>query len=265
MLRNDLKECIDDTLLQALYNILGTEGRQIVLNKVKWENALLHAGVGEADRDYLLRLMDTKGYLAFVCANPDNPGMEIERLMQNASEESAMMPYAKRYIATLGMALGLFSVSEKAEFLEYPIKRVIEENVIGSFQLSPTQGDEAFQKKELNHYGLAYGYYTVPGAIALTDTRRQRVLGMLNYSIYNSTILRKSVLLFIVLSIIQFFPVGGKLYPVRPVLGVFISIVQLGMLVVGFAIQKHRKFVSTLWIPTSIFLLWCFGVLCRFI
>lgn len=114
-----------------------------------------------------------------------------------------------------------------------------------------------------NDYDSAYKLYTGIGALALNKKRRENLLGLFNQRLYYKQVLNFSVVLYAVLTLSMVFPLSLNTYPNLTVPGILLSIVSLGILVLGFVINRLKPYFNIQFIPAALFTVWFFDILIR--
>ena len=117
--------------------------------------------------------------------------------------------------------------------------------------------------RDFNDREKAYRLYTGIGALALNDRRKYRLVGLFNQKMYYRQLLNYSVVLCAVTVLSMIFPLSMNIYPNFTILGILLSIVSLGVLVLGFVINKIRPYFNIQFIPVSLFIVWFFDILIR--
>ena len=117
--------------------------------------------------------------------------------------------------------------------------------------------------RDFNDREKAYRLYTGIGALALNDRRKYRLVGLFNQKMYYKQLLNYSVVLCAVTVLSMIFPLSMNIYPNFTILGILLSIVSLGVLVLGFVINKIRPYFNIQFIPVSLFIVWFFDILIR--
>lgn len=116
---------------------------------------------------------------------------------------------------------------------------------------------------DFNDREKAYRLYTGIGALALNEKRKDNLVGLFNQKMYYKQVLKYSVVLYAVIVLSMILPLSMNIYPNLTVVGVLLSIVSLGVLILGFVINKIRPYFNIQFIPVSLFIVWFFDILIR--
>lgn len=109
---------------------------------------------------------------------------------------------------------------------------------LGDSQAAGELGDYYCAASGRGHWSRAYGYYTGPGAAALTPARQAALRDILNQKLFNRRFLVLCALLLAVFAATVFFPPAAALYPPHRILGAVSLLAQAGVL--GWAVLRFR-------------------------
>ena len=185
------------------------------------------------------------------------PKTELARL---ETLTRAGLPRAKYY-------LGRCLVNEKSSQSSVLLGvRYLEEAAAEGDALAAADlGDYFYQQGGSEGWSKAFSYYTGYGALALSKDRRKKLADILNYRQFNWNIIKSSLLLLAVMTVLSFAAPGAALFGTQRVGAAICLVLQLGLVVLVWLHHRRKPYDSVLWLPLGLFALWCFFTLLRII
>lgn len=126
----------------------------------------------------------------------------------------------------------------------------------GDSKASAALGDYYFGKGGSSNWTKAYAYYTGYGSIALTKTRKDAMVSILNHKVYNKKVLGLCVILFFALAATVIWAPATTVFDAYPFWGWFGVVIQLGLLVVKIMHYRTKPYDCVYSLPVAMLAVW---------
>lgn len=135
----------------------------------------------------------------------------------------------------------------------------------GDSQAAGALGDFYYELATSDSWSEAYLYYTGHGSISLNESRRERIVDILNVRKFNKKVIITSILLALAMLATVFLAPGAPLFAAHRVCGFICFIIEAGVIIFSILHYRVKPYDDLSWMPGVIFIPWALYMLIRVI
>ena len=215
----------------------------------------------------------TAGYVVPLSVYEDELKMVEQKLNSGSSESLGSDEIARlEVLAKAGISRAKYYLGscllKKEEFEQNaPLGfRYLEEAAAdGDSQAAAELGDYFYGQYDSDSWSQAYSYYTRNGSLALNETRRKRVVDILNYRKFNLTTIAASILIVLAMFAMVIIAPADALYGAHRVWGCILFAVAAAIIAASIVHHRRKPYDNLSWVPCSLFIIWTLYFLIRIV